>query len=53
MQENKFWLKFVITGKPQDYLTYINNCKEKSLAGGEVYAHNNRRPCDKGNQCKR
>ncbi len=52
MTENKLWLKFVISGKPQDYLSYISCCKEQSLVGGEVYAHHNRWTCYKGDQRK-
>lgn len=52
MEQNKFWLKFIISGKPQDYLTYVNNCNQQKISGGEVYANYNRWTCNKGNEHK-
>ncbi len=52
MQQNKHWLKFIITGKPQDYLNYKDTCKKTEILDGEVYEHNNRWPCNKGNEYK-
>ncbi len=51
MQQNELWLKFIISGKPQDYLSYINSVKQH-CSGGGIYEHNNRWPCDKGNEYK-
>ena len=52
MNQNKLWLKFLITGNPQDYLKYKNNVKERQLYGGEDTAHYDRWPCNKGNNYK-
>lgn len=50
MESDKNWLKFIISGRVDDYLNYINFCKSKSITEGEAYGHHNRRPCDKGNE---
>lgn len=52
MQQNKSWLKFIITGKPQDYLNYKETAKQQEILGGEGIAHYNRRPCNQGNEYK-
>ncbi len=52
MTENKFWFKFILSGKPQDYLKYKDSCKKQELIGGEVYEHNDRWLGNKGNQYK-
>ena len=52
MQQNKSWLKFIITGNPKDYLNYKENAQKLQINGGEGSANYNRRPCDKGNKYK-
>lgn len=42
MQQNKSWLKFLITGNPRDYLDYKNTIKQQQLYRGEDTAHYNR-----------
>lgn len=50
MQQNKAWLKFLITGNPNDYLKYKQTVKEKEFLRGEKTAYNNRWSGDKGNE---
>lgn len=52
MQQNKAWLKFLITGNPKDYLKYKNKKESQELYGGEDTADYDRWPCDKGNEYK-
>lgn len=52
MYENKYWLKFIITGKPQDYLNYKESSNIQQLNGGEGIAFNHRRPCNQRNEHK-
>lgn len=49
MQQNKAWLKFLITGNPKDYLNYKNITHEQELYGGEDTANYDRWPCNQGN----
>ena len=49
MDKNSSWLKFVITGKIDDYLSYKENTKKEHLNGGENIADYNGRTCDKRN----
>lgn len=50
MESDKNWLKFIISGSVEDYLNYVNSCKNSNIAEGENYGHHHRRPCDKGNE---
>ena len=50
MQGNKEWLKFIISGKIDDYLNYKNSLTKQQLYGGENHPIFDRRPCDKGEQ---
>lgn len=50
MQNNKAWLKFLITGDPKDYLKYKNNHETIELYGGEDSADYDRWPCNKGSK---
>ncbi len=52
MNQNKDWLKFLITGNPKDYLKYKNKSIQSELYGGEDAAYNDRWPCDTGNEYK-
>lgn len=52
MEQNKLWLKFIITGKPQDYLNYKENFQKQQITGGEGSAHYNRRSCNQRNEYK-
>ncbi len=52
MQQNKAWLKFLITGNPKDYLNYKNNINQQIIYGGEDTAHYDRWSCDKGDEYK-
>ncbi len=52
MQQNKSWLKFIITGDPKDYLNYKETAKQHEMLGGEGSAYYNRRPCNQGNEYK-
>lgn len=47
MQQNKAWLKFLITGNPQYYLDYKNNTNQQQLYRGEDTAYCDRWPSDK------
>ncbi len=50
MIEQEKWLKFIITGKIDDYLEYKTNCKKANLYGGGQNSFFDRRPCDKGRE---
>lgn len=50
MEQNKSWLKFIITGKIDDYLTYKQNSQKHQVNGGGEIAHYNRRTGDQGNK---
>lgn len=50
MEENKQWLKFIITGKVDDYLAYKTYCKEQEMLGGVDYSLFDGRPCNKGSK---
>ena len=52
MEQNKYWLKFIITGNPKDYLKFNEECKQQGIRGGEGIAHNDRRPCNQRNNYK-
>ncbi len=52
MQQNKAWLKFLITGNPRDYLIYKNKTNEQEIYRGEDTACYDRWPSDKGNEYK-
>lgn len=52
MQQNKSWLKFLITGNPKDYLDYKNNSKQQQLYRGEETAYYDRWSCDKRDEYK-
>lgn len=49
MDLNKSWLKFIITGKPQDYLNYKEDLEKQQINGGEGSANYNRWPCNQRN----
>lgn len=46
MEQNKLWLKFLITGNPNDYLKYKNNVKQQQFYRGEDTAYYYRWSCD-------
>lgn len=52
MQQNKSWLKFLITGDPKDYLTYKNTKNQQDIYGGEDTAYYDRWSGNKGNEYK-
>lgn len=52
MQQNKSWLKFIITGNPRDYLIYKENSEKQQINGGEDTAYYDRRPCNQRNDYK-
>ncbi|MBQ6717297.1 MAG: hypothetical protein IJN22_00170 [Clostridia bacterium] len=52
MQQNKAWLKFLITGNPKDYMNYKNKATEQEIYRGEDTAYYDRWPCNKGNNYK-
>lgn len=52
MQQNKAWLKFLITGNPKDYMDYKNKATEQEIYRGEDTAYYDRWPCNKGNNYK-
>ena len=52
MQQNKAWLKFLITGNPKDYLEYKNNNKKQEIYGGEDTAYYNGWSSNQGNKYK-
>ncbi len=33
MEKEKSWLKFLTSGKVEDYLTYVNSCKGSEILG--------------------
>ncbi len=52
MEQNKSWLKFIITGKPKDYLIYKENLQKQHINGGEGSAHYDGWPCNQRNDYK-
>ena len=52
MEQNKSWLKFIITGDPQDYLNYKEYSQKQQLNGGEGSAHHDRWPYNQRNEYK-
>lgn len=52
MSENQLWLKFIISGKPQDYLNYAQKVKQQEFFGGDGIAHYDGRTCDQRNDHK-
>ena len=53
MQQNKSWLKFIITGNPNDYLTYKEFAQIEQINGGGEFANYDRWFGDKGNEHSR
>ena len=52
MEQNKEWLKFIITGKINNYLNYKSECQKNEICGGEYNSNFDRRPCDKRNELR-
>ncbi len=50
MESHKNWLKFIISGKIDDYISYKNNCQKQEIYGGGQNQIFNGRPCDKGSE---
>ncbi|MCQ2441172.1 MAG: hypothetical protein MJ076_04685 [Clostridia bacterium] len=44
------WLKFVISGKVDDYLKYADSRKAEEVSGGVDNSHFDGRSCNKGNE---
>ncbi len=44
------WTRFIKSGKVEDYLTYVNSCKEQEI-GGNTNSFYNTRLGNKGNEC--
>ena len=42
MQPQKDWLKFVITGRVDDYLRFVDSCRRYDISEGNSYAFYNR-----------
>lgn len=49
MNSDKDWLKFVISGKVDDYIKYCDSCRKENLEEGNGNALYNRCSCNKGN----
>ena len=47
------WLKFVINGRVDDYLKYVNSCKKDAINGGAHNANFDRCFGYKGNEYRR
>lgn len=52
MDTNKNWLKFIISGRAEDYINFCNSRREQ-LIGGDTSAYYDRRACDKGKELRR
>ena len=52
MEQQKSWLKFVISGKVNDYLEYVNSCRKQNISEDNTNAFYDRRPDNKGNGCR-
>ena len=50
MDREKLWLRFVITGKAEDYIAYKNSNKSTDESGVEDYSFYNRRTGDRSEQ---
>ena len=46
------WTRFIKTGKVEDYLKYVNSCKEQEIIGGNTADFYNTRLSDKGTECR-
>ncbi len=45
------WTRFIKSGKVEDYLTYVNSCKEQEIFGGNTNSFYNTRLGNKGTEC--
>ncbi len=52
MDTEKSWTKFIQTGKVNDYLAYVNSCRENELIEGSYNKLQNRRFGGKGNDSR-
>lgn len=48
---DKNWSKFIQSGKVDDYLSYVNSCKEKEIVDGNGNLFYNTRLGNKGIEC--
>jgi hypothetical protein len=51
MESEKNWLRFIKSGKVNDYLSYVNSCKENEINGGFRDTVHHRGLGNKGNEC--
>lgn len=50
MSKEKDWLRFIISGRVDDYIRYTDSVKKESLNGGEKNSFHNGCSCNKGEQ---
>ena len=50
METEKNWIRFIKSGKVNDYLSYVNSCKEKEINGGFWDTVHHRGLGNKGNE---
>jgi len=50
MEPQKNWLKFVISGRVDDYLNFVNSCRKHNISEDNTDAFYNRSLSDKGNE---
>ena len=53
MQPQKDWLKFVITGRVDEYLRFVDSCRRNDISEGNSYAFYNRCPSNKREEDRR
>lgn len=50
MDSNTVWQKFILSGRVEDYLKYVDSCRHDILSGGDKNAFFNGRACHKGEE---
>lgn len=50
MESDKNWIRFIKSGKVDDYLKFVNSFKENELSGEFGDTLHNRGTCNKGNE---
>jgi len=53
METQKNWLKFVISGRVEDYLKYVSSCKKENISEDSKNAFYNRCVGYQGNEGSR
>ena len=53
MESQKNWLKFIISGRVDDYLKFVNSCRKHNIREDNTNAFYDRRPSYKGDEGRR